>query len=77
VILTLYNYQGGRAELKEFLGKNKIFALTMPIRDVVKGKAWQSVPVYTHTVNGCFYYRWLNLLGVDGVYTDGLFPGGC
>ncbi len=62
----------------EFLGENKLFALTIPARRVtaklVAAANRHSTPVFTHTLNTKKEATQMAKMGVTGLYTDYLVP---
>jgi glycerophosphoryl diester phosphodiesterase len=79
VILTLYRSGLSEEEMAE-IPSHGFVAVTMPLRlatpDVLAPLQAAGVFVYVHTVNDTEQLRQLRSLGVDGVYTDRLLPGG-
>ena len=79
VILTLYRTALTDTELFEFVNRNKIFAITIPVRKAFSfgriGELGQKgISIYVHTVNRIDVFEYLRKKGVYGVYTDTILP---
>jgi len=78
IIFTAYRSPLSDAALVEFLGQNKLFALTIPARRVsaklVKAAKAHNTPVFTHTLNTKKEARKMADMDVAGIYTDYLVP---
>ena len=79
VILTLYRTALTDAELIGFVAKNKVFAVTMPVRRAFSFTGAQDLGqnetfVYVHTINRVEVLRYLRKKGVRGIYTDRISP---
>ncbi len=79
IILTLYNTEADDEEVLRFARSVKLFAVTMPVKRAAAGGLAQKLKkrgvfVYIHTVNDPEEFRSLKPLGVQGIYTDSLFP---
>jgi glycerophosphoryl diester phosphodiesterase len=79
IIFTLYRTDISDSEVLDFVKKNTLFALTLPANRAIKGSLAQDLKgsgvfVYAHTVNHSEVYEYLQGRGVDGIYTDKLFP---
>ncbi|MDD5210682.1 MAG: hypothetical protein PHV36_14945 [Elusimicrobiales bacterium] len=80
IIFTLYATDESDKEIFEFARKAKLFAVTMPKAralksDLAEKLAKSGVYVYAHTVNEAGEFETLKAHGVDGIYSDRLFPG--
>jgi glycerophosphoryl diester phosphodiesterase len=81
IILTLYRMRVFPPFLVYFCGREKPFAVTMPLSLARSGLAeslkTKNVYVYAHTINDLNLFTELRKKGVDGIYTDYiLLPGG-
>jgi glycerophosphoryl diester phosphodiesterase len=81
IILTLYRMRVFSPLLRYFCGREKPFAVTMPLSLAQSGLAeslkTKNVYVYAHTINDPELFIELRKKGVDGIYTDYiLLPGG-
>lgn len=79
VILTLYRTEAGDEEVLRFSRSVKLFAVTMTAqRAATSGLAGKlkkrGIFVYAHTVNDTKEFEALKAQGVQGIYTDTLFP---
>ncbi len=74
IILTLYQNYYTDDELVKFVGKNKVFAVTMPLErgytDLPMKLKERNIPTYVHTVNDLHIFEALHKNGVTGIYTD-------
>jgi len=78
IILTLYLSNYTDEELIDFVKRQDLFALTMPINRAMTDLPFklkqENVFVYAHTINDMETKQTLEENGVDGFYTDDLLP---
>lgn len=76
IILTLYMSNYTDEEILDFVKRNQVFAITMPIArartELPKKLKGENVFVYAHTINDDSLRKELEEYGVDGFYTDDL-----
>ena len=75
IILTLYRLNLSDEKILEFVGKNKVFAVTMPFEQAISTSLANSLKekdvfVYAHTINSPNVLEKLQKKGVSGIYTD-------
>ncbi|WP_105618706.1 sulfatase-like hydrolase/transferase [Vallitalea okinawensis] len=76
IILTLYKSEYTAEQIKDFINRYEVFAVTMPIERAYEGLAEElqkeEVFIYCHTVNDEELVVELREKGVDGFYSDNL-----
>lgn len=78
IILTTYKLKTTGDELSAFVEQKKLFALTIPeswVKDeVINRFNTLDIPIFTHTINSKVRASELMEKGVEGLYTDYLYP---
>ncbi|MCB1985666.1 MAG: hypothetical protein H6936_13820 [Burkholderiales bacterium] len=80
IIFTVYRTNISDAQLLDFASSHVLAAVTLPVNRATQGTLAQQLKnkglfVYAHTVNQAVFFDFLQSKGVEGIYSDVIFPG--